>query len=245
MNKHLMKGRVSALLAAGIVLAGVPASVQAATDDETDKAAPAPESSRDARPGSGSAPQAGNPPEAAPRREPERQEYERRGLGPTPGLQRPREEGQPARRAEPRHPEPPQHAESRELMRRAHELAREGKPEDAEALRRKARALMEAGPRELPGVPPRPSAAGEPHPNPVARLRHLEQAIGHLREAGLPEPAENLEGMARRLREEIQQQQVQQQQQERRNRQEAEEIGALRREVRELRETVKKLQEKP
>lgn len=48
---------------------------------------------------------------------------------------------------------------------------------------------------------PRPERPdGPPAPELKRKLHHVEQAIGHLREAGLPDPAQNLERVADRLR---------------------------------------------
>jgi hypothetical protein len=64
---------------------------------------------------------------------------------------------------------------------RAHQLDHSGHgPENAPA-----------GPDHREGPPPREIQN---------KLHHVEQAIGHLREAGLPEPAADLERMANRLR---------------------------------------------
>jgi hypothetical protein len=241
MKKLSTNARYPALLAVVATLACGSRPVMAA---EAGKEDPACEHHSDPKPGThgkpaaGADPHAGHKPAVPPRNQAQAEGHgghEGHGAAdaapaPAPGKareNRPMPEQAKARQAARR-------GEIHAMLERADELARNGKSEEAESLRRKAREQMGPSPRpgQVPGSP------GAPHnPNPVAKLRHLQQAIGHLREAGLNEPAENLENMARRLREEIRQQE--------RPRDGTAENEALRREVRELREALRKAQERP
>jgi uncharacterized protein (DUF305 family) len=97
--------------------------------------------------------------------------------------------------------------EMQEKMRGMHQRQRAEKIERAERERAEKRERQRAerlGRGPGPGSPGRPEADerpdGPPRPELERKLHHVEQAIGHLREAGLPDPAENLERVAQRLR---------------------------------------------
>jgi hypothetical protein len=104
-----------------------------------------------------------------------------------------------------------------------------------------------------PAAPHRPDHRpdGPPRPELESKLHHVEQAISHLREAGLPDPAANLERVAQRLRNAMHESQGPAAGHgphpdgpphgKRPDGPPREELGALRREVEELRQTVDKL----
>lgn len=100
------------------------------------------------------------------------------------------------------------------------------------------------GADRLPDGPPPPRAEIE------NKLRHVEQAIGHLREAGMPEPAENLERIAERLRGALRGEGGPPREDGRRGQPRREpdrpggDIDALRRDIQELRQAVRELYEK-
>lgn len=109
-------------------------------------------------------------------------------------------------------------------MEEAAELEKAGKHDAAEAKRKEAEQQRDAAIHELQqhmrerrqaevrreGEPKREGEArresegrrpdGPPRQELENKLRHVEQAIGHLREAGMPEPAEQLNQIANRLR---------------------------------------------
>ncbi len=94
------------------------------------------------------------------------------------------------------------HREEMEKARKQiEELHRAGKHDEAGKMRERFMAEMKARHgRPHDGPPPQgPAAEGEG----PARLRHLMAAIGHLQDAGLGEPAEQLEKMARKMRGEL------------------------------------------
>lgn len=77
------------------------------------------------------------------------------------------------------------------------ELHRAGKHEEAEQLKRRLAGAMA---EKHDGPPGRPGEGPE-------KIRHLMEAIRHLREAGFNEPAENLEKMAHKMKEEFERRQ--------------------------------------
>lgn len=91
-------------------------------------------------------------------------------------------------------------------LEEAAKLDEAGKKDAADNLRRAARQMAQAvkahdraageGRREGEGR----KTDGAPHADVANKLKHLEQAIAHLREAGLPEPAEHLSQLANRFR---------------------------------------------
>lgn len=85
-------------------------------------------------------------------------------------------------------PPPPEHFAR--AKKEIEELHRAGKHEEAEQLKRRIAEFHEHG-KALPKGPG------------ADRLRHLMEAIHHLREADLPEPAERLEQMAREMQVEM------------------------------------------
>lgn len=97
---------------------------------------------------------------------------------------------------------PPEHlsAEAREHIEKTRkqieELHRAGKHEEANRMRDQ----LIAGMRARHGQPPGKESTESEGP---ARLRHVMAAIGHLREAGLGEQAEQLEKAAHKMREEF------------------------------------------
>jgi hypothetical protein len=74
------------------------------------------------------------------------------------------------------------------------ELHRAGKHEEAGRLEHQ---FAEAQQRRASGGRPEPQVEGP------ERVRHIMEAVAHLHAAGLKEPAENLEQIARRMREEL------------------------------------------
>jgi hypothetical protein len=102
----------------------------------------------------------------------------------------------------------------RTSMEEAAKLEAAGKKDEAENLRREAKQRAQAAmsgregaARMREGGGPRPDARPEgegqgPPPRAMLenKLRHVEQAIGHLREAGLPDAAAQLSQIAERLR---------------------------------------------
>jgi hypothetical protein len=74
------------------------------------------------------------------------------------------------------------------------DLHHAGKHEEAGRLQQR---FMEARSREHGGGPPHAGGKGP------ERVRHVMEAVQHLRAAGLNEPADDLERQARRMREEI------------------------------------------
>jgi len=81
---------------------------------------------------------------------------------------------------------------------------------------------------------------GPPRSELERKLHHVEQAIGHLREAGLPDPAENLGRLADRLRHALHDQEGPRPDGPRRD----DDLAALRREVEALKLAVRQLCEK-
>ena len=97
------------------------------------------------------------------------------------------------------------------VMHEAAKLEVEGKKDEAEALRREAKekahaamqeheraiyARNEVGERGREGPDRRPDA--RPHAELEDKRKHVEQAIAHLREAGMMDAAENIAGLAER-----------------------------------------------
>jgi uncharacterized protein Yka (UPF0111/DUF47 family) len=80
------------------------------------------------------------------------------------------------------------------LKQEAGELHRAGKHEEAERLERQ---LAEIQQRQAGGDKKASPAEG------AERIGHIMEAVKHLRAAGLKEPAQNLEQMARQMREEL------------------------------------------
>lgn len=122
-------------------------------------------------------------------------------------------------------------------MKEAAALEAAGKPDEANALRTKAQQNLEAAIKEHHAATQKKMQAlarGDglnPH-DPKNRLHHAEQAINHLREAGLPDLAEQVTRAAERLRQPAPE-----------PRRWDGDINALRRELNELRETVRALKE--
>ena len=91
-------------------------------------------------------------------------------------------------------------------MEEAAKLDEAGKKDAADILRREARQMAQAGKGHDRGAGEgrREGDAKKPDGPPRAeienKLKHVEQAIAHLREAGLPEPAEHLNQLANRFR---------------------------------------------
>lgn len=94
-------------------------------------------------------------------------------------------------------------------MEEAAKLEQSGKKEEAQQLRRGAKERMHAAMMERekaarmrgPDAPgPRPPADGPPRAEIENKLKHLEQAIGHLREAGMEDAAAQMNKMADRMR---------------------------------------------
>ena len=91
-------------------------------------------------------------------------------------------------------------------MEEAAKLDEAGKKDAAENLRREARQMAQAakaheraaGERRHEGEDRK--LDGPPRAEIENKLKHVEQAIAHLREAGLPEPAEHLNQLANRFR---------------------------------------------
>ncbi len=162
-------------------------------------------------------------------------------------------------------------------MAEAAELEKAGKKDEADARREKARAQAEAAKADLERAVKeqgdRPRREGEPkresgdrrpdgaQPQELEnKLRHVEQAIAHLREAGMPEPAEQLNQIANRLRAALRGEgdaprdgaprrgdpEAPRREEGRREepRRPQSDIETLRREIQELREVVKQLAEK-
>ena len=94
-------------------------------------------------------------------------------------------------------------------MKKAAQLESEGKKEEAEAVRREARERMAASVekhQKMMMEKMQELARGEEHPKAApkealrGKLEHVEQAIAHLREAGLMEEAAHLKNVAEHLR---------------------------------------------
>jgi hypothetical protein len=94
-------------------------------------------------------------------------------------------------------------------MEEAAKLEQAGKKEEAQQLRREAKERMHAAMMErakaakmhgAEGEGPRPPVGGPPRAELENKLKHIEKAIGHLREAGMEEPAAQMNKMADRLR---------------------------------------------
>jgi len=92
------------------------------------------------------------------------------------------------------------------MLEEAAKLDEAGKKDAAENLRREARQMAQAvkahdrdaGEGRREGDAKKPD--GPPHAEVADKLKHVEQAIAHLREAGLPEPADHLNQIANRFR---------------------------------------------
>ena len=122
----------------------------------------------------------------------------------------PREEQKESPRRERPHAEAPAREnierKLQALMQEAAKLDEAGKKDAAENLRREAHELAEAAKTHGRGAREghREGDAGKPEGPQRAeienKLKHVEQAIGHLKEAGLPEPAGQLNQLANRLR---------------------------------------------
>jgi hypothetical protein len=107
-------------------------------------------------------------------------------------------------------------ARMKEAMQEAAKLEADGHKEEAEALRAKAKERLEAAVKEHQAMMQRKTqaamrerASGERRPDgpPPAelenKLKHVEQAVAHLREAGMPDAAESIARIAERLRQEM------------------------------------------
>ena len=186
----------------------------------------------------------------------------------TAGFVRAQEEKSPGAPREERKPEPgPDRAgaEMREfhqkmeqkmkaVMEEAGKLEAEGKKDEAEARRREAKERMkheiEAHRREMQARrekdgPPRDGDRrpdGPPRGDMEAKLKHVEQAIAHLREAGMMDQAENLARMAERMRNAGRGPAGDQPRRD--DRRPDGDIEALRRDIQELREAVRQLNER-
>ena len=122
-------------------------------------------------------------------------------------------------------------------MKEAAALEADGKLDKANDLRAQAKQNLEAAIKEHQAATQKKMqglARGDaPKPqDPKNRLHHAEQAINHLREAGLPDLAEQVTRAAERLRQPAPE-----------PRRWDGDINALRRELNELRETVRALKE--
>lgn len=102
-------------------------------------------------------------------------------------------------------------------------------------LKREQRGAGPEGP-----VRPRPHPDGPPRGEMVGKLHHVQQAIRHLREAGLPDPAENLERLAQRLCNALHDHDGPRPEGPRRDA----DLDALRREVQELKQAVREMCDK-
>jgi hypothetical protein len=92
------------------------------------------------------------------------------------------------------------------MKREIQELQQAGKPEEAERLRRELMAAVEGRQnRERREGREDRGKAREGAEGP-ARLRHVQEAIRHLRAAGMMEPAQHLEEAARQMRQELERQ---------------------------------------
>lgn len=125
-------------------------------------------------------------------------------------------------------------------MKEAAALEAAGKPDEASALRTKAKQNLEAAIKEHQAATQKKMQAlarGDSPQDPTSknRLHHAEQAINHLREAGLPDLAEQVARAAERLRQPLPEP--------REPRRWDGDINALRRELNELRETVRELKQ--
>lgn len=91
-----------------------------------------------------------------------------------------------------------------QARRKIEELQREGKHEEAEQLKRRIAGVM----AEKHGGPPggHDGPPGKPAEGP-AKIRHLMEAIRNLREAGLNEPAESLEKVLHKMKEDFERRQ--------------------------------------
>ena len=123
------------------------------------------------------------------------------------------------------------------IMKEAAALEADGKLDKANDLRAQAKQNLEAAIKEHQAATQKKMqglARGDaPNPqHPKNRLHHAEQAINHLREAGLPDLAEQVARAAERLRQPAPE-----------PRRWDGDIDALRRELNELRETVRELKE--
>jgi hypothetical protein len=110
---------------------------------------------------------------------------------------------EPDRRARPESADAPQEGGHQiERMKRAMaELQQAGKHEEAEQMGKKLQAMLARQDGERDQSRGRSAADGPD------RLRHLQEAIGHLRAAGLQEPAQDLERVAAKMKEQFEQQQ--------------------------------------
>ena len=123
------------------------------------------------------------------------------------------------------------------VMKEAAALEADGKLDKANDLRAQAQQNLEAAIKEHQAATQKKMQAlargDAPNPqHPKNRLHHAEQAINHLREAGLPDLAEQVARAAERLRQPAPE-----------PRRWDGDIDALRRELNELRETVRALKE--
>ena len=138
-------------------------------------------------------------------------------------------------------------------MREAAELEAKGRKDEAEALRAKARERMEAAIKEhrmemqkhhQEMMRDKPGHPGGPPPEAVARLKHIEQALGHLKAAGLHDVAEQVGRAADRMRAAIRGEHAPDEgRPQRPEPPHGGEVEALRRELKELREAVGQLRE--
>jgi hypothetical protein len=105
-------------------------------------------------------------------------------------------------------------SQMKEAMQEATRLEEGGHNEEAEALRAKAKQRLEAAVKEHQTMMQRKTqaamrderAGGERRPDTPppaeleAKLKHLDQAVAHLREAGMPDAAENIARLAEQMR---------------------------------------------
>jgi hypothetical protein len=106
----------------------------------------------------------------------------------------------------------------------------------------KEREPRDAGPGRPDGPDHRPD--GPPRSETERKLHHVEKAIAHLREAGLPDPATNLERIAQRLRNALHEEHAGHDGPRPDGPPRDPEMSALRREIEELKQAVRDLAEK-
>jgi len=114
-----------------------------------------------------------------------------RGEGPRPDRPRPD-------RPRPDQPRPPELRQLEELERQIHRLSEAGRHEEAEALKRRGRELMEAMRRRQADRPPERDRPG-PGPDMERRIHHLRVAVENLHAAGLHDQAEMLARQLERM----------------------------------------------
>ncbi len=140
-------------------------------------------------------------------------------------------------------------------MEEAAKLDEAGKKDAAENLRREAKERARAAMAEHDRGPQEHRREGPARAEIEGKLKHVEQAVAHLREAGMAEPAEQINQIANRLRaamrgegeprrEEPRREEAKRDEPRREGARPDNDVEALRREIQELRQAVRQLSER-